>query len=469
MVLLICLKNLYNHPSKSILTNPLKYHFPLQKVPVETGDSQCEAASVDNVSPSDMTVHANSATDTNVEVVVDNDVENVIVELEEKNGVSSCAEIDCSVSCNMGTQLCHAVAEVPISTTEVKSSSETEDPTVVHSEQIDVCDQDKSANSEPDSSDSVCQATDAVQVEVECDSGSSRSVPVAPDVGSEVDSTETSVSKLKLEALLENTHCDSCNSEKSNSVLDRSNLPGPSHVTDSIVCTSSSKSSSLLVLNTSSVPDASFSNRNIVDRLSQVDSSTDEPRGRSCSVSGSVLLDSSVTSNSSTSVLLLDNNIQTSTHTQQNVDNEVSNSYGFETVQSNMGRNLLGNASFTDPFSVSSNSSSDIVPMPNRHLKFLTDSNYSTDMTVDSTTQFIPSVGASSLLNTAGLPPMVSYDSDSMDVTSASETGILAGYEDCRRGNDDSLTGFPEPMSSTSNDSTQPPKEKKKVLFICVN
>lgn len=428
------------------------------------GNSRCEAASAEDVSPSDMTVHANSATDANVEVVVDNDVvENVIVELKEKNGVSSCAEMDCSISCNAGTQLCHALADIPISNTEVKSS---EDFTLVHNEQIDVCDQDKSANSEPDSSDSVCQATDTVQVEVECDSGSSESVTVVPDVGSEVDSTETSVSKLKIDALLENTHCDSCNSEKSNSVLDRSNLPGPSHVTDSIVCTSSSKSTSLLVLNTDSVPDASFSNRNILDRLSQVDSSTDEPRGRSNSVSGSILLDSSVTSNSSTSVLLLDNNIQTSAHTQQNLDNEVSNSYGFETVQSNISRNLLGSVSFTDPFSVSSNSSSDIAPTPNRHLKFLTDSNYSTDMTVDSTTQFIPSIGVGSLLNTAGMPPMVGYDSDSMDVTSASETGNLMGYEDCRRGNEDSLTGFPEPMSSTSNDSTQPPKEKKKVLYI---
>lgn len=399
---------------------------------------------------SDQSVHVFNNSDT---------VRNETVEIEEeKDGVSSCAEMDCSISCDTGTKSGHKVAEAPISNTEVKSSSEVEESRTINSEQMNVCDQDKSANSEPDSSDNICSGSQTVHVELECDSGSPGSQLVVVEAGNEVDSTETSVSR-NVESLTENTQCDSCNSERTNAMmLDRNNLPGPSSVMESKVCTSSSS----LVLN--NLSDSSFSSRTILDRLSQVDSSTDQPRGRSSSLSGS-LLDSAVTSNSTPSVLFSD--IPANVHAQDTTDNEVSNSFAFETVHSNIGRSMGGSVNFTDPFSVSSNSSSEIAPIPNRHLKFLNDSSYGADMTVDSTTQFLPTVGASSLINSSVLPGMVGYDSDSMDVTSASETGMVAGYEDNRRGSEDSLTGYPELLSSTSNDSSQVPKEKKKVGFVC--
>ncbi|XP_045164566.2 uncharacterized protein LOC123528696 isoform X3 [Mercenaria mercenaria] len=429
------------------------------------GGSQIEVSTIEDL-PHEIAGPSDSNTDQNMDVISDNNTgENGIVEVKEteKDDVSSCAEMDCSVSCDTGTEVCHDVADAQISNTEVKSSSEVEDIRKVNSEQMNVCDQDKSANSEPDSSDSVCRGSETVHVEVECDSGSSGSQPVVVDTGNEVDSTETSVSKLEVESVSDNTRCDSCNSERTSStLLDRNNLPGPSSITDNKVCTSSSLSSSSLVLN--NVSDSSFTNRTILDRLAQVDSSTDQPRARSNSVSGSLLLESAVTSNSTSNILLTDHNIHTSAHhIHDTLENEVSNSFAIDNVQSNINRNIVGNVNFTDPFSVSSNSSSEIAPMPNRHLKFLSDSSYGADMTVDSTTQFVSGVGTSNLMNSSVLPGMVGYDSDSMDVTSASETGIGAGYDETRRGSEDSLTGFPEPLSSTSHDSSQIPKEKKKV------
>lgn len=426
----------------------------MQESPVSNTASAAEGIAGDVADPSHL-----AESDQSVCAINNSDrVMNETVEIEEeKGGVSSCAEMDCSVSCDTGTKSGHKVAEAPISNTEVKSSSEVEESQTINCEQMNVCDQDKSANSEPDSSDNICSGSQTLHVELECDSGSPGSQPVIVEAGNEVDSTETSVSRNKVESLTENTQCDSCNSERTNALmLDRNNLPGPSSVMENKVCTSSSSFVS------NNLSDSSFSSRTILDRLSQVDSSTDQPRGRSSSLSGS-LIDSNVTSNSTPSVLFSD--IPANVHAQDTTDNEVSNSFAFETVHSNIGRSMVGSVNFTDPFSVSSNSSSDIAPIPNRHLKFLSDSSYGADMTVDSTTQFLPTVGASSLINSSVLPGMVGYDSDSMDVTSASETGMVAGYEDTRRGSEDSLTGYPELLSSTSNDSSQVPKEKKKVGF----
>ncbi|XP_060602955.1 mucin-2-like isoform X3 [Ruditapes philippinarum] len=438
----------------------------------------------------------------NMEVIPDNSADKNIVESEivdGKENVSSCAEMDCSVQCDTGTDVCHGNSVMDNQISNV--TSEVEESRTVDSEQMNVCDRrDKSANSEPDSSDSVCQGSESVQEDVECDSGTSGSQTVAVETGSEVDSTETNVRLSEVESMSENTtQCDSCNSERTNStVLDTSTVPGPSSVSDSKVCASLDRSNLLGQSNVSSnlpgpssvtsvsdnkacassslslsspplvlnnvIDSSSFTNRTILDRLTQVDSSTDQPRIRRNSVSGSLLLESAVTSNSS-NILSTDHNILHPTvhNTHESLENEVSNSFAIDNVGSNANRNLVGSVNFTDPFSVTSNSSSDIAPMPNRHLKFLSDSSYSADMTVDSTTQFVSNVGTSNLLNSSVLPGMVGYDSDSMDVTSASETGIGAGYDESRRGSEDSLTGFLEPMSSTSNDSSQLPKEKKKV------
>ncbi|KAL4226401.1 Histone-lysine N-methyltransferase 2E [Mactra antiquata] len=437
---------------------------PVEKTVVDVNHS--EVVSADD--SSERTVHTVVSKESTDEVRAESSVETMTAEcVDEKNGdVSSCAEMDCSLSCDTGTNVCLDMAGTQISNPEVKSSTEVEDVRT-HSEQIVVCDQVKSATSEPDSSDSVCQGSDNVQMDVECDSGSSEPTNVTAPVeaSNEVDSTETgAASKFNSETSSENTttQCDSCNSERSTSlVLDRSVLPGPSNVTDnSKVCTSSSLSSSLLALHGGG-NDLNLSSRSVVDSSTDqlTHSSTDPPRLRRNSVSGSFLIDSAVTSNSSSS-FILDGNVLTNISSHQSVDNEVSNSFILESVQSNISRNILGSVNFTDPFSVTSNSSTDIPPVRNRHLKFLSDANYSADTTVDSTTQFVPPVG-SGLINTNNMSTLVGYDSDSMDVTSASETGLGASYDDSRRGSEDSLTGFPEP--STSAESSQPPKEKKKV------
>ena len=449
----------------------------------------------------------------NMEVIPDNSVDENAAESETvdvRENVSSCAEMDCSVQCDTGTEVCHgeSVTDAQISNT----MSEVAEPRTVNSEQMNVCDhEDKSANSEPDSSDSVCRGSESIQVDVECDSGTSGSQTAVVDTAIEVDSTETSVRLHEVESMSENaTQCDSCNSERTNStVLDTSSVPGPSSDTDKNTCmlldgnlpgrsvvtsnlagpsTSSETSNSAgpssvsdnkacasssiplsspsLVIN-NVIDSSSFTNKTVLDRLTQVDSSTDQPRTRRNSVSGSHLLESAVTSNS-TSNILTDHNIpHPSVHNAtESLENEVSNSFAIDSVGSNINRNLVGSVNFTDPFSVSSNSSSDVAPMPNRHLKFLSDSSYGADTTVDSTTQFVSSVGTSNLLNSSVLPGMIGYDSDSMDVTSASETGIGAGYDESRRGSEDSLTGFLEPMSSTSTDPAQVPKEKKKVTCL---
>lgn len=379
-------------------------------------------------------------------------------------------------------------ADVMISNTEVKSSSDTvhtqEVPTVVTSEQNMVCDQPsksaKANTSEPDSSDSVCVNSDNTETG-ECDSGSGElvaqsTIAVSGPVTVEVDSTQSSgsrpadnrlVSSAEQSSQNENTQCDSCNSEHRDSMdsivqpepsrqdsepVESLAMPGPSSVVEKS-CISSSLLSSSNVFN--NVPN-NHTSAHLLDKPSQVDSSTDKPRSRTNSVSGSQL-DPVGISNSTNSLTLVDHS-----SIRPVIDNEVSNSVNLDSIQSNFASSLpLKSLGLGDSFSVTSNNSVDFTPTTNRHLKFLNDSIYSTDMTVDSTTQYVSGVGASNLLN-SGYPAASNYDSDSMDVTSASEPGYVLGPDESRRLSEDSLNSFPDNLSCTSSEGHYP-KEKKKV------
>lgn len=403
-----------------------------------------------------------------------------------KDGVCSCSEdIDGPDSGHTGT-IHSPVSEqddVQISNNDVKSSSDTEARTLANSEQTSVCDQlcisAKVNTLEPDSSDSVCVSTKH-RSEVECDSGTSDLAAQSseqisdPVVTGEVDSTQSVstqhtdqriVTSAGQSSQIENNQCDSCNSERRDSTdsliqpepspqdsgsIDGLAVPGPSSAVDKL-CSSSSLSSSKSY---TGVPGNQASSHNL-DKLSLVDSSTDKPGSQTNSVSGSVLEPVVITNSSSPAVA--SNNT-----TQPLIDNEVSNSLNFDSFQSSFSTLPLKSSNLAESFSVTSNSSIDVAPTQNRHLKFLNDSNYGTDMTVDSTTQFVSGVGATNLLSSSGFPAAANYDSDSMDVTSASEPGFGFGTDDSRRLSEDSLNSFPEALSSTSSESQQP-KEKKKV------
>lgn len=411
-----------------------------------------------------------------------------------KESVSSCSEDIGPDSGHTGTisSPVHEQDDVQISTLDVKPSTHSEQTQearkLVTNEQNMVCDQpSKSAKdntSEPDSSDSICVNSDNVE-EIECDSGStelaaqSSMAASETSVSGEVDSTQcvssrhsdTSrlVSSAEQSSQQENNQCDSCSSERRDSSdsgshpessrqdsesVDSLALPGPSSVVDK-PCISSTLLSSSVIAN--SVPNIHTSAHNL-DKLSHVDSSTDKPRSRTNSVSGSLLEPLVITNSSSTSSSTIADN----SSYQSVIDNEVSNSVNVDSIQSNFTSNLpMKSFGFGESYSVSSNSSIDAAPTQNRHLKFLNDSNYSTDMTVDSTTQLLPGVGAANRLN-SGFPGVSNYDSDSMDVTSATEPAYGLGGDDGRRLSDDSMNSFPDTLSSSSTDS-HAPKEKKKV------
>ncbi|XP_052781448.1 inactive histone-lysine N-methyltransferase 2E-like isoform X2 [Mya arenaria] len=394
--------------------------------------------------------------------------------------VSSCgADMDSSVNIT-GTSGNECSGSL-ISTAEAKSSEDS----VVASEQADnsdqtnvvVCDQNlKSAsNSEPDSSDSAHVGVEESHVDVECDSGTSNQVPmvqgssemiaetVEPSLAGEVDSSESSSARVATEIsstphvpAVENNQCDSCNSERRDSLnsdnTSSSFLPDPSNVSDKL-CSSSSVLSTTFTHD--SVNDSAHVQRNT---LPCVDSSTDDAQTQSESVSSGSVLPEAVLLLSPSRSLLADNIASHSTS-----DSEVSNSMCVDNLQSNFtsplpGRNVGG---LSDSFSVSSNVST--TPGLNRHLKFLHDSSYSADTTVDSTTQYIPNIGAPNLMHSPAFPATVGYDSDSMDVTSASEPGYSAMMEDGQQTSDDLMTIYTESLSSTCPESSQPPKEKKKV------
>ncbi|XP_052285813.1 serine-rich adhesin for platelets-like isoform X2 [Dreissena polymorpha] len=342
-------------------------------------------------------------------------------------------------------------------------------------EQTENCDQNfiksasRSSRSEPDSSD--CALVDKEErvsaAELECDSGSQEvhasaqagqrgnevdsAVVNCEPVSEQVDSTECGEEAMDTNAvsspvtLSENNQCDSCNSETTDSVLISKDLSphGPSSVFSDKVCTSSNISSS-----PSFVDSVSNEESSTVQIVSHVDSSTDKGNFVSASnaldVSGSNIADDSAnTYNTSPRVSLsLDFNSVLS-------DNEVSNSH-CEERRLSITSHSLSSRNVSDPFVVSSYGNIDINPGPNRHLKFLNENSYSADMTVDSTTQYVSHMSAAS----------VNYDSDSMDVTSATEPGYQLCGDDSRRTSDDSLSSCPE---SSFCAESQLPKEKKKV------
>ena len=422
-----------------------------------------------------------------------------------KDSVSSCSEDITGPDSGQTGTVSNPVlgqVDVQISNTEVKSSVDTveshEARTPTTSEQNMVCDQAcnsaKANTSEPDSSDSVF--VNNVE-EIECDSGSSEVAAQSSVAGSDsvvsgvVDSTQCGssrqsdnsrlVSSAEQSSQMENNRCDSCDSERrdwsdstgqpepsrrrDSSSSDSPVVPGPSNVIDKACTSSSSLLSSSISFN--NVPNNHTSIHAVTsvhtaEKLSQVDSSTDKPRSRTNSlncVTGSVLEPAVITNSTSTtsSSTLADN----SSSYRSIIDNEVSNSVNIDNIQSNF-TSTLPLQSLGESYSVTSNTSSslDATPTQNRHLKFLNDSNYSIDMTVDSTTQLLP--GASNVLN-SGFPTVSNYDSDSMDVTSATEPCYGLGPDDGRRLSDDSLNSFPDTLSSTSSDSHHP-KERKKVM-----
>lgn len=329
------------------------------------------------------------------------------------------------------------------------------------------CDQNfnKSASrSEPDSSDSArVDKDERVSAELECDSGSQEmeafalaghhgnqvdSAAVTHELVSEqVDSTESGDIAMETDtvsshvALSENNQCDSCNSETTDSLSKDMSQHGPSSVSDK-VCTSSNISSSPSFVDSVSNEDSST-----VQIASHVDSSTDKgcfvSESNVLEVSGSNMADDSVHTSPRVS-LSLDFNSALS-------DNEVSNSH-CEERRPSITSHSLSSRNISDSFVVSSYSNIDIIPGSNRHLKFLNENSYSTDMTVDSTTQYVSHMSAGT----------VNYDSDSMDVTSATEPGYQLCGDDSRRMSDDSLSSCPE---SSFCAESQLPKEKKKVCL----
>ena len=387
-----------------------------------------------------------------------------VVEMEVVNCVSSCsADMDSSVS---GGVLSECVDDVLISNTEAKSSEvDSVGQQADGADQLSqVCDVDnvKCANSEPDSSDTVQHVEEGSHIDVECDSGSGDPQTSCADshsgtqvsTNAEVDSSESADPSVasatsRQETSSENNQCDSCNSEQTDMLTPV--LSNFSNVAD-VQCSSSNLSSNLNYLSVNE----SISSRNTVD------SSTDDVQTQSEGVSGSVSEPVSLLSLSHLATL-------DSRSTASLYDNEVSNSLSADNVQSNLSSTLpvRGTGGLSDSY-LSSSSSSLSTPGQNRHLRFLNESNYSTDSMVDSTTQFMPGLGASNMMHSPAFPGAVNYDSDSMDVTSASEPGyMMAGDE--RRMSDDSMSGFSESFSSMCAESSQPPKEKKKVQNLIFN
>ena len=403
---------------------------------------------------------------------------------EEKDAVSSCAEMDCSGVYKTGTLALPDGEHKLISNTEIRSSTEVVEDRTVCSEQISVCDAAKSANSEPDSSDSagVCSET---PMEVECDSGSGETATVSVVTSGEVDSTDCSdpppvidttdteeadvVQASHTQTSSQNDQCDSCNSERLEDQASDSNISVASSVADKFCTSSTSLSTPSVALE---MVNSSVDVRHCKTSPSVVDSSTDKHTAEKdehrdyvtdSTVSVSVEVPEISTLDPIPSVTSQEPvTASTSRSGVSFGDHEVGliNSTIEGVPQINL--ECLGSSTNNeDTLIATAYSTVDTANVPNRHLRFLTDCHMNTEMVVDSTTQYMPPVLTGGLVNTSGLATVSAYDSDSMDVTSGTDLGLNGSLEEMRK-SDDSMSGYPD--NSTRHGEASIPKEKKKVI-----
>ena len=365
------------------------------------------------------------------------------------------SQVDSSEAVKTGNKYAPVEESSEISDSDVKSS-ENEITCVDSGQQHAV--HHKSASSEPDSSDSVCRNTDP-PMEVECDSVSVNSANIRvmdETLSSEVDSTdvgsrrqEVTVMESAVSSQQENvaldSNCDSCVRERADSNTDN-RLSSSSLSVNNHPCTSSS----------------SPCQHNICD--SQKHGSP----GKSC-------VDSSTDKGNQRTKL---GNVEVSNST-ENVLNSVSHTFE---ASLNSDINSTDEVSATDnvpvdfyiPDNTEGRSRTEITSMesvgnfvlPSRF--FSVSNGLSTEMTVDSTTHMSNTAGicvtnGNSIINSSGLSSFTNlsaYDSDSMDVTSASDA-YLGLYD--RRPSDEALNMMDLGQNNEADQPVQP-KEKKKVI-----
>ena len=354
------------------------------------------------------------------------------------------SEVDSSESVKTGKKLALPMEESSeISDSDIKSSENNEisnvDSGQLHQHQ-------KSANSEPDSSDSVCRLRDS-PMEVECDSVSVNLVEnqrTEDTVSNEVDSTETDGQRSKMNSMesavssqQENvaldSNCDSCVRERADSYTEDTRLSSSTLNLSNHPCTSSSSPCRHNICDSQKhgSPDKSC-----------VDSSTD--KGNQRSNGGNLdIAESSV--------------LHT---TEANVNSDINS-----TEEVSATDNLHTEFYLSDNNEEGSRTESSLVGSVGN---FVLPSHYfnSTEMTVDSTTHTANTatgVMGNSIINSSGfssLSSLSAYESDTMDVTSASDT--YQGLYD-RRQSEDSLLSMMEVGANSEVEQQMPPKEKKKV------
>ena len=366
------------------------------------------------------------------------------------------SEVDSSECVKTGNKFAPVEESSEISDSDVKSSEN--EITCVDSRQQHIL-HHKSASSEPDSSDSVCRNTDP-SVEVECDSVSVNSLNnrvMEESLSDEVDSTdidgqrrEVTVMESAVSSQQENvaldSNCDSCVRERADSYTEDNRLSSSSLSLNNHPCTSSS----------------SPCNHNICDsqkhgspEKSCVDSSTDKGNQRT-------KLGNLDVSNSTENMLSsVSHTFETNLNSDINSTDEVS---ATDNVRAEF--YIADNTEERGRTEITSVESVGNFALPSCF--FSSSNGLSTEMTVDSTTHMSSTaicVTSNSIINSSGLSSISSlsaYDSDSMDVTSASDT--YQGLYD-RRPSEESLSMM---EAGPSNEVEQPmqPKEKKKVCHL---
>ena len=363
------------------------------------------------------------------------------------------SEADSSVCVKTGKNLAPCEEGSEISESDVKTSESNEINSNVESVHKTL--HQKSANSEPDSSDSVCRYVD-LPMEVECDSLSVNSGDKRQSEGTvsnEVDSTETdsnrrdiSVMESAVSSQQENvamdSNCDSCVRERADSYTEDNRLSSSSLTVNSHPCTSSS----------------SPFRHNICDSQKHtpekpcVDSSTDQGNQRNLG------------------------NFDVSDSTENDMGNSVTHTLGGSVNSDINSTNDVGATEnvhtefyLSDSSEVRNRTDSMLMDsgnylLPSRYFNGM--NGISADMTVDSTTHLANTAMGltnNSIINSSGfssLSSLSTYDSDSMDVTSASDA--YQGIYD-RRQAEDSLMGMMEIGPGNEVELPIPPKEKKKV------
>ena len=371
---------------------------------------------------------------------------------ETEVGKVSDSEADSSVCVKTGKKLAPDQESCEISESCVRTSDSNEITRDVHS--VETSQHQKSANSEPDSSDSVqCRYGD-LPMEVECDSLSVNSGEKRLNEGtvsSVVDSTETEgnrrdtgVMEAAVSSQQENvatdSNCDSCVRERADSYTEDNRLSSSSLTVNSHPCTSSSSPFRHNICD---------SQKNSSPQKSCVDSSTDLGNQRT-NLGNYSVLDSTQDAVGNSVTQTLGGSVNSDINSTNDVGATENLHTEFYLSDSSEVRNRA------DMFSDSGN-----YLLPSRYFNGL--NGISAEMTVDSTTHLTNTAMGltnNSIINSAGfssLSSLSTYDSDSMDVTSAS---------DACQGMYDNSMGMMEVGPGNEVEQPVPQKEKKKVNMI---